>query len=352
MKNTMNILNFLLAPLFANLFRFATGNPHIVQQFNEVVMELAGGPNRAILKEAIGFKGGTNGDTDWIDGISPANDAGRVTANAAVTGRQEYDALGAPTVANFVDYMLTADDAVNKQRTEVTPVQIEVSKWFKENDRSFMELTDPTSRTVKALMSGYFLKQDTQALIAMLGGSMQRKTTANTTTHAENFPAAQVVPSSTYAALDWKIFSAIKKRFLAQYLMGDRIWFGIGPTAWEALVNNSGDKLVNKDYVDSGRHFDSGELPTVFGVTPLVHPLFEDMVVQDAHGLKDDADHLASFCAWSENGLVWDEWSSTKANFKENMTEFKGQSVARIACYGNATRPDDKLVVQGKFVNP
>lgn len=344
-----NPVGFILYSLFKNCFRFATGNPHVIQQFNEVVQELAGGPSRSYLMEAIGFET-AKGDVDFIDGISPAKTAGSTTALASVVGREEYDAIGAgATLANFVDYMVTPNDTVTKQRTAVSPYQIRVSKWFKETERNFVELTDPTSRTLRSLMSGFWYRKEKRIVNALLSGTMPRRTSDNTTQHNVTIPDSQILDPLTYDTLTRDVFTDIKSRFLSQYVMDETIFAGFGPTAWRHLVRNSGKELLNQDYVQGYQYFSGGKLPTVDGVTPIVHPIFEDTAALTELGLLADG-MLGGISAWTRMGLSWAEFSAMDTQFDENMPAFNGQSVARIVSYGDAVRADDLLVVQGKIV--
>lgn len=326
---------------------------HYVQQFNAAVQQLAGGPDRSYLREAVGFKGNPTGETDWLDAIAPANRAGRTRKVSDLTNRQTYDALasGDQTAENFILHNFTPNDGVTKLRTPAQPNKIDVAHWFYPEAKDFLELSDPTSRTMKALMAGFWLKIDSMIILALLRTAVQRKSTANSTLHNVTIPASQVLPDTRYANADVKLFSAVKKRFSKAYCGNQRIYFGMGPEMWEALVNNSGDKLNNKDYVDSARYFSTGELPTVYGVTPLVHPIFEDAETLEALGLISPAEgELGTVAAWTENGVTWDEWKGINSGMEGPNLFMNGQSIATVDVYADCVRTDDLQVVQGAVI--
>lgn len=324
---------------------------HYAQQFNSAVIALAGGPDRSFLKEAIGFKSGVKGETDWLDAISPTGTAGAVTKVTSLTNRETYDKLASEsqTAENFIAHNFTRNDSVNKFRTPIEPYEIDVSKWFAPQPAKFLELTDPTNRTLKALMSDFWYKIDQRIALALLKSSVTRKSTDNSTLHAITMPTGQILPDVTYKTADFKQFAAIKKRFQKAYVAGQPIIWGMGPDYWEALINNSGDKLLNKDYVSSAAPFDSGELPKVFGITPLVHPIFEDTATLSALGLLAEGE-VALTAAWTQNGVIWDEWEGVMTDMSGPNPFMKRQSVALIHTDAEAERIDDRLVVQGAVI--
>jgi len=334
--------------------RFAisdTDAVHHIKQFHEMVQELAGGPKRAYLKETFSFQN-TAGEADFIDGMHPANDAGVDNAMADVTSRHSYDQIGSPSQAQLVDSVLTRNDSVQGQRTQILPRQFEIGKWFAPSEKNFLEYTDPTSRKIRALWAGYWRKQDLRGMHALFDATMNRvadDATDSTTVTTEAIPASQIMADETRDTIDHKIFSAIKAKMLTQYLTGEHIYVGFGPDTWKSLVDNSGDRLLNQDYVSSAKHFESGDLPMVYGCVPVVHPLFDDVATLTAAGLIS-GEEQGLIAGWTEDGICWGEFMAEKSLMEAPSGYFKGQCAIHVEQYANAVRADDLQVVQGAVV--
>lgn len=325
---------------------------HHIIQFNEMVKELAGGPKRAYLKETFGYES-CSGEADFIDGMHPATDAGADTAMDSVTNRYTYDQLTDPTATQLTDNVLTRNDNVQGQRTQILPRQIEIGKWFASSERNFLEYTDPASRKIRALWAGYWRKMDLRCMHALFDATMNRvadDATDPTTITAESMPASQVMDDILRANIDEKVFSDIKARFLTQYMTGENIYVGMGPTTWKNMVDNAGDKLTNQDYVDSASYFMGGELPRVYGCVPVVHPLFDDTATLTAAGLIT-GDEIGLIGGWTEDGVCWGQFMEETSNMEGPSGYFKGQSAIHVEQFANAVRADDLQVVQGAITS-
>lgn len=346
-----NIITKIIGLLFAPVALFAisdTDAVHHIKQFHEMVQELAGGPKRAYLPETFGFQA-CAGEADFIDGMHPANDAGADNAMSAVTSRYTYDQRESPTQAQLVADVLTRNDNVQGQRTQILPRQFEIGKWFASSERNFLEYTDPASRKIRALWAGYWRKQDLRCMHALFDATMNRvadDASDSTTVTTEQIPDSQIMTDVSLATIDHKIFSTIKSKMLTQYVTGEHIFAGFGPDTWKALVDNSGDKLLNQDYVDSAKYFESGDLPTVYGVVPLVHPLFDDTATLTSAGLIS-GEELGLIAGWTEDGCCWGEFMAEKSLMEGPSGYFKGQSSIHVEKFANAVRSDDLQVVQG-----
>lgn len=345
MKKLFAILTKQVWGIIGPRFVVSDSVTHHMKQFKEAVQELAGGPQRCYLKETIGYESCT-GEVAYIDGIKPATDAGTVTTLANLKGRYAYDQLTTPTQAQLVDHLLTQNDTVEVQRTHLAPVEIKIGKWFVPSEKNFLEYTDPTSRKMKALMSGYYYKEEQRIINAIFAATQNRGQDDGTNLSAVAMPASQVLDDMTYADIDIKIFSEISKRFQLQYVSGEKIFYGMGPTEWQNLVDNSGEKLLNQDYVRDARHFETGDLPDVFGVVPVVHPIFEDTTTLTALGLLG-AGETALHAAWTEGGITWGEFDGRSELMEGPSAAFDGQCIARVAEYANACRNDDLRVLNG-----
>ena len=325
---------------------------HHFKQFHEMVQELAGGPKRPYLKETFGYEN-CAGEADFIDGMHPSNDAGADVAMSAVTNRYSYGQIGSPTAAQLAEQVLTRNDNVKGQRTQILPRQIEIGKWFSASEKNFLEYTDPSSRKIRALWAGYWRKMDLRCMHALFDATMNRvadDATDSTTVTTESMPASQVMDDITLANIDHKVFSDIKARFLTQYLTGEHIFAGFGPNTWKALVDNSGDRLLNQDYVDSASYFHSGNLPTVYGVVPVVHPLFDDATTLTAEGLITGTE-IGLISGWTEDGACWGQFMEETSNMEGPSGFFKGQSAIHVEQFANAVRSDDLQVTQGAVVS-
>ena len=322
---------------------------HIIQ-FKDAVKQLAGGPDRSYLKEMVSHES-CDGESALIAGsYKPNLTAGGKTALASVTNRYSYDQLGSPTLANAIDSLLTRNDTVESQRTQVLPELIDIGKWFDIAEKMFLELSDPTSKKLKNLMQGYWTKEDMSIITALFAATVTRvagDASTPTTTAAVTMPTSQIMEDRTYADIDDKIFSDIKKRFMKQYVTGETIYAGFGPDAWEALVNNSGDRLNNQDYVDSAEYYMEGKLPKCKGVVPVVHPLFENSAIL---GSLLGTGEVGLIAGWSDDGICWAQFMEQQSHMEANSAAHKGQSVALIQQYANAARIDDLRVVQGAIL--
>lgn len=324
---------------------------HHIKQFHEMVKELAGGQKRSYLKETFAYQK-TSGEADFLDGMHPANDAGADNAMSAVTDRYSYDQLVTPTAANLSSNVLTRNDTVNGQRTQILPRQIEIGKWFASSEKNFLEMTDPTSRKIRALWAGYWRKEDLRCMHAIFDATMNRVADDSTdavTITTEAIPASQIMGDQSPDSIDHKIFSTIKAKMLSQYVTGEHIYVGFGPDTWKALIDNSGDRLVNQDYVMSAKHFETGDLPMVYGCVPLVHPLFDDTAALTAAGLIS-GEETGLIAGWTEDGCCWGQFMEEKALMEGSSGFFKGQSAIHVEQFANAVRTDDLQVVQGAVI--
>lgn len=352
MKRLLNIL--FAQALMAFMPRFAVSDTdavHHIKQFHEMVQELAGGQKRAYLKETFGFQN-CSGEADFIDGMHPANDAGADNALSAVTNRYSHDQRVTPTAAQLTADVLTRNDSVQGQRTQILPRQFEIGKWFGSSERNFLEYTDPASRKIRALWAGYWRKMDLRGMHALFDATMNRvadDASDSVTVTTESMPVSQIMNDSSLDTIDHKIFSAIKAKMMSQYLTGENVFVGFGPDTWKALVDNSGDKLLNQDYVSSAKHFESGNLPMVYGCVPVVHPLFDDTVALTAAGLIS-GDETGLIGGWTEDGVCWGQFMEEKSLMEGPSGFFKGQSSIHVEQFANAVRSDDLQVVQGAVV--
>jgi hypothetical protein len=351
----MKTLKSIIAMLFAGFMpKYAisdTDAVHHYKQFHEMVQELAGGQKRAYLKETFSFQQ-CGGEADFIDGMHPANDAGADNAMSAVTSRYTYDQIGSPTAENLTDNVLTRNDNVQGQRTQILPRQFEIGKWFASSEKNFLEYTDPTSRKIRALWAGYWRKMDLRGMHALFDATMNRvadDATDSTTVTTEAIPASQIMADVSNDTIDHKIFSTIKAKMLTQYLTGEHTFVGFGPNTWKALVDNSGDRLLNQDYVSSAKHFETGDLPMVYGCVPVVHPLFDDTATLTTAGLIS-GEETGLIAGWTEDGVCWGEFMAEKSLMEGPSGHFKGQSAIHVECFANAVRADDLQVVQGAVV--
>jgi len=322
---------------------------HIIQ-FKDAVKELAGGPNRSYLKELVGFEACTGESALIKGGYKPNLSAGRKTTLANLTNRYTYDQSGT-TLAHWIDAMMSGNDTVESQRTQVVAQKIDVAKWFDSAEKEFLEMTDPSSRKLKNLMQGLWTKEDLLIIEALMSATETRvasNAATAVTTASVSMPATQVLADQTYGSIDTDIFTNVKEIFMTNYVAGQTIYLGMGPKTWGALTRNSRDVLKNQDYVDSAKYFMGGDLPTVDGVVPVVHPLFENATQLDSLLGDGEAGLLA---AWTEEGITWAEFRGLKTLMDVDQADKKGQSVAYIDEFVDCCRNDDLLVVQGAILS-
>ena len=323
-------------------------------QFKDAVKELAGGPTRSYLKEMVGFEK-CEGASALIKGAYQANlSAGADTALASITNRYTYDQLASNDASVLASHVLTRNDTGTFQRSQVLPIETAIGSWQEMAEKDFLAMGDPHSKEMRNFMQGYFTKQDLKIINALFASTVTRVTnevtqpaTATTTSNI-SMPVTQVLNDVSLATVDIKLFSDIYRRFLSQYVSGQKVYVGMGPSLWKALVDNSGDKLMNQDYIRDAGRFESGQLPEVFGCVPVVHPLFENTTLNTNISTGDGEVGLIG--AWTEDGLTWAEFGGMKSMMEVESPAFKGMSIALIKEFTNAVRNHDLLCVNGAVV--
>jgi hypothetical protein len=318
-------------------------------QFADAVKELAGGPNRSYLKETVGFEK-CEGESALIKGAFQANlTAGANTALASLTNRYTFDQGGSTSAAVLASSVLTRNDTGTFQRSQVLPIETAIGSWQEMAEKDFLAMSDPHSKEMRNFMQGYFTKQDLKIIDALFASTVTRvvgTAATATTTSSVSMPATQVLDDYSLATIDYKVFSDINKRFMDQYVTGQKVYVGIGPATWKALVDNSGDKLLNQDYIRDAGRFESGQLPTVFGCVPIVHPLFDNTTLNT----NITGEEVGSIAAWTEDGCTWAEFMGMTSMMEVESPAFKGQSIALVKEFTNAVRNDDLQVVNGAIV--
>lgn len=318
-------------------------------QFKDAVKELAGGPTRSLLKELCGYEK-CEGASALIKGAFQANlTAGTSTALASITNRYTYDQLASSDASVLAAHLLTSNDTGTFQRSQVLPIQTDIGSWQEMAEKDFLAMSDPHSKEMRNFMQGYFTKQDLKIINALFASTVTRVTgtaATATTTSSVSMPATQVLDDYSLATIDIKLFSDIQRRFLTQYVSGQKIYVCFGPKTWKALLDNSGDKLTNQDYIRDAGRFESGQLPDVYGCVPIVHPLFENTTLNT----NITGDEIGAIGAWTEDGLCWAEFMAMTSMMEVQSPAFKGMSIALVKEFTNAVRNDDLLCVNGAVV--
>jgi hypothetical protein len=340
----------------------STDNIYYKQQFSDTVMQLAGSPDRSMLKGAISFKRcrGEAASIDTIDtGLSFTNweDADNawsalkdksthpdyiaartayLAAAAALTGSEDVTDL-TPLTATFENVKTateTPHNEVAKARTIVVPDLVEWGHYFDE-DEELLEMADPTSMTTRQGMKAIWWREDAKVLGALRAATVTRaRRYASEGGTAIDFatvghPNGVIAPgASTAVTMTKDLFAQVKEKFEANYCGNERIFGVISPAMKTALIAASGSTIHSSDFVTARQLFETGDLPDIYGVSLMVHPLVK-------------ANEPVFF---TEAACVWAEFKPLEVSVGIDPAH-RFQKVVYIREKAGCVRVDDKRVV-------
>jgi len=232
------------------------------------LLDLAGYQKRSILKEFVS-KDSKGGDAVFFDEISP-NDAADVGAITALSAdyRMDFETIGSPALADWLNIQTPHTD-VTKQRTLCVPNKIEAGYTFRDIDEVAQGWGEE-SDVVRMLQQQIKVQEDTLILNSLYAATQTRgKDQANLSSVA--FPSAQVV--ETTGTLDITDIMSVRQKFEENYVYDEPLYMAITPQMKTNLINTNGSTIQSKDFVDPKRYFETGELPDIYGVHLIVHPL-------------------------------------------------------------------------------
>jgi len=302
--------------------------------YSDAVQDLAGFQSKSLLKSLV-MQESKQGEIVYLDGISPSDQSTR-TAMSALKSRKTYEEIGSPDLADWVAIQ-TPHMEVNKQRTVCLPYENLWSHWFRKEDE-IAELSNPQGRTLRQGSKEIVRNQDYEILNAGFAASVQRGQDKSAVS-AVDLPAGQYV-NVTDGVFDKDVCSEIKKRYEENWVEDERIITVISPEAKKSLIDNSGDKIHSSDFVTRQGLFEKGELPDVYGVHCLVHPMISTFAA--AMGWTD------VFLTFTEYGLTYNQFEPLESPLDQSIAH-KNQYIAMMREFIGAARVDDKRVLIGRL---
>jgi len=147
------------------------------------------------------------------------------------------------------------------------------------------------------------------------------------------FPASQILGGAgEITAYTKDVPTAIRAIFETNWEMENTIFCAIHPTTKQELIDQSGDKIQNKDFVEKGEYFMKGRLPEIQGVVHIPHVLVP----------------VDQFIAWTPEALMYNECMSLITKLGEDPSQ-NFQIYLLLQEFVSCARLDDKLVVQGQI---
>jgi len=306
---------------------------HYYQQFCDNVNDLAGAPNRSVLRELC-ERDNKQGSVVYLDSAGAGEDLTIQDLKADKKTRKTYEAEATKTLEKF-NQIFTPHNDINRQRTLAQPKLIE---WGHSFDRSekILEIVDPQNKTVRNGMRGIFKQQDQLVLNGISASSVTRVDgdTSEITPQTDNMPAGQVIDSAQNDYMGRKDMTHIVKLFEDQYVT-DQIFCLISPTAKRGIIDND-DKITDADFLAHRQAFDEegkfvpGKFPDIYGISFIVHPLVP-------------AD---KFFAFTREALVLNEFEALNSHMDEAPTQ-RFSYIAYICESCDCKRVDDLQVVHG-----
>lgn len=305
---------------------------HHKVQYADSVRQLAGSPERSIFKELCS-KESKQGESVMLDSYGAAEDA--VITDLSVVKTRAKD--GADTFDKF-NLLQTPHMNIERARTIILPKVIDWGHTMNEYNR-LTDVTDPQSQTLKKGMERIWLKEDALFIGAAFATAVSRYTAAGTVGSVA-MPAGQIITLANQAAFVLSVISQIKQKFESKYYKGV-IYCAIPTTVKKVMIDNSDNKLTNKDFVDSSTYLTNYVLPDIYGVRFIPTPLLDAAI-------NNGTTSKVRFLAWAPDGMVWNQWSGLETALGVAATE-KFAIKAYMKEVANAVRNDDNLVVQGEF---
>jgi hypothetical protein len=301
------------------------------QVYADLIRELAGTQKRSMLKEFCS-RDTKKGETQMFDAVGdPAADATTTALASIQSSRDYFDTLTNPDIADVIK-MLTPNTGVAKQRTQAYTQEIKQGKVFK-NEDEVAENANNNSMIVLKLLSTIFKAEDA-LIIGALRAANQLRASVNGKTFANvAFPAGQILGAAgEIVAYTKDVPTAIRAIFETNWEMESTIYCLIHPTTKQELIDQSGDKIQNRDFVEKSEYFLKGRLPEIQGVVHIPHP----------------ACPVDEFLAWVPEGIMYNESQALVTKLGEDPGgNFEINLLLRE--YASSCRLDDRLVVQGQI---
>lgn len=317
------------------------------QMFDTNVAQLAGSPNRSILKRTCGFKR-LSGETAYVDHIGPLatwetriGDGSSPESAKALTSiqtRRYFEDAASITAAN-INAMETPHVEVARQRTLLVPRIIEWGHEF--NDINDMqEIIDLHGPTLQQGMRTIWGSEDYNVIAALAAATVTRGriegSTSNVAYSSNGLP--KELDSSYAGKLTVNGVAEIAELLDGQYLPGERRFLLMSERQKRWLIQSDKETIFSNDFISmdatGAKRFETGDLPDIFGFIPIVHPQMAHTVVY----------------AYTENALCWGEFKPLATKMAERP-DHRFSKQAYMCQYFDCKRVDDKRVVQVTFAS-
>lgn len=246
---------------------------HYQHTFSNTVRDLAGGPMRSVLPEFVD-KDNQMGKVVYLDSAGPGTDTSPSQLTTKKT-RKSYEADGSKTLAKW-NQIHTPHNEISKLRTLSTPQLNEWGHTFDE-DEDILEIVDPTNKTVRQGMRTIFKTRDQIILNGIKATSVARVNSTSTDEVSPvtvNFPSGQRINTGQNDKILLKDISAAKAMFEDQYI-DEQIFCLVSPTTKKNIIDNN-DNIHDTDFVSRSGYFEKGDLPEIYGVNFISHPLVDE----------------------------------------------------------------------------
>lgn len=297
--------------------------------YSDALLDLCGFQNRSLLKEYVS-KESKGGDAVFFDEMSPSDDATVTTLSGSTHYRKDFESIVSPALSDWLAIQTPQTD-ITRQRTLCLPSEIAAGYTFRDKDEVAQGWSEE-SDVIRNIKRQIVKQEDTIILNALFASTQQRgKDQASLT--AVSFPAGQTV--SVSGTLTKEDINEVKKVFEDNYCYDEPIFMGITPKMKKDLIDNSGDKIHSKDFVDARNYFEKGELPDVYGVHLIVHPLISSYAGGFTNGRA---------VAWTPSAIKYNQ----SREMRVEMDQIPSQRF-QVGLFMNefvgACRRDDKRVV-------
>lgn len=311
-------------------------NTHYRVEYADAVRQLAGFQYQAKLPTLVD-QDSKQGEAVFFDTMAPLDAATLELMTAGNRYRKEYEAIGSPVLSDL-ENILTPHMEVTRDRTIVYPYRNEIGHTFRTPDE-IAQNSNPTSRTLKNLMSRINVQRDNLVLTALNEMDVSRgKDQGSLST--DSLPAGQQL-NITDGQMDKEVLNEVRSIFEDNYIEDEQICMIITPTMKKELIDNSGATIHSSDFVYANQlhNFEKGQLPEIYGITLIVHPLASSY--NTSNSLTWDSGVAHAFC---KSGIVYNTFRGLETKIDELPSQ-RFQTGLYISEFVACKRLDDKKVL-------
>lgn len=252
-------------------------------KFDESIQELAGSPQRSLLRELATFQQPVKelyGDEAFLDAVDAKNsDAAERAATSTYKTRENYESIATPALSDW-HAIHTPHMDVAEEKTQVVPNYIRWGHTWMKHDKMWKGISSQ-STDMRAGMSKIWFQQDAQILAGLSAATVTRvvsgaagSSTTSTVTFSAVNGGSQVFNTLQNDYVSIEDAGLIASKFETQYVSGP-IFAIISPTT-KRLMKANNPELYDTDFVNSHRFFHKNELPDVDGISFVSHPQMPD----------------------------------------------------------------------------